>query len=147
MLDKNALTICYNPASPAPDRLLASRSGPTKLRAQDSPLPPADTKRISMPAPEMVGVRAPEIALAGAKQRVGWRSTRAAQRESETQPKANDGSEPLETEMQMEPAPGSAQQPEPISDSVEPISPPKPQGKGGWKAVKPLSAAASEGDR
>src|SRR5262249_6627316 len=132
MLDKNSLMICYNANATAPETLLASRNraatGGTKLRAQNSPLPQAEGgRRITMPEPAIVGVRTPEVASADVERpatqgRKGWTSpvsarttagqtsapvsvaSRASRTENGvgTQPRRDDESDPVETEMQME---------------------------------------------
>ncbi len=71
MLDKNKLTICYNPAAPTPETLLADRptdAGRTKLRAQNptaTPRTAASGSRVyPIPSPEMVGSDLPRVASA-----------------------------------------------------------------------------------
>jgi thiol-disulfide isomerase/thioredoxin len=139
ILDKNALTICYNPSSAPPEVLLASRgrgaaaAPKTKLRAQNSELPRGEVKRITMPAPELIGAAVPSEGSAPAgPSRAGWRSpTRVVS----ARQGANLG-RPVETEIQMEP---SARD-EPLPDSPrreEPVvAPPSTTKSKGWKAVR-----------
>jgi thiol-disulfide isomerase/thioredoxin len=133
ILDKNALTICYNPASESPDVLLASRGGrgatpKTKLRAQNSELPRPEVKRITMPAPELVGVATPPGEGAPST-RAGWRSPGRAAR-------SRDVERPLETDMQMEPSPADGVAAESPRVEEKATSPPPVRSKGGWKAVR-----------
>jgi thiol-disulfide isomerase/thioredoxin len=158
MLDKNSLTICYNPKAGRPETLLADSGRPrresdgTKYRAQNNELP--------MPDPDRVGVRLDPVAPAGArvtevagKPGVGWHmpgssASRSARTESDeliaeaprtrrASQTASEVAQPAALEMNpgvTRPLPASNRGDE-LPDEVE-STPAPARTAGGWKAVR-----------
>lgn len=110
LLDRNRLTALYDPRSASPGPMLASNRTasirqvpePAKLRAQS-----ADVREISMPEPEMLGIRLKADALpeepAGSSRRIAWQSPSGAppagQTRSRTSPR-NQSYKPLAVESE-----------------------------------------------
>ncbi len=155
ILDKNKLTICYNPAATkGPETLLADTGRParaaaastgTKYRAQDSVLP--------IPDPDRVGVRLDPVAPSGASSRAtavaaaptgGWHNAGGASRRA---------SEPDNNTLIAE-APRPQRVSQPVNPAAAPSLPASSSGVagdllpdpdsariparpgGGWKAVR-----------
>lgn len=130
LLDRNRLTALYDPRVARPGPMLASNRGaavrqapePSKLRAQS-----ADAREISMPEPEMLGIRlkadAPPLAdeQVGSSRRIAWQSPSdapaAGQSRARTSPRtqsrkplaveSEDIPEALATDLRMTPSAAS----------------------------------------
>jgi hypothetical protein len=178
LLDKHNLTMCYNPNASSSDTLLAENrgnSGRTKLRAQNSPLPDSDGKSITVPEPELVGVRVPAGSAENKRnpKRVAaaWQSpkrpnVRVAAESDAIQVATEDSRQrelsrsldedretPVEAEIQMEPSVNREDVPADSSTvanaetGVEPAAPSKPRTSGGWRPVRPVASASGATER
>jgi thiol-disulfide isomerase/thioredoxin len=161
MLDRNSLTVCYNPTAPGPE-LLAARSrassAGTKLRGQNPSPEGRELHRITLPDPEIVGVRTPALAAAktGASTRTGravWKSPAkgreqardsgrelnlaadSATNQSRMAP-ADIGERPIETEMEVDAEAAARPLVEPAAEPEERAT--TATSRGGWRAVRPI---------
>jgi thiol-disulfide isomerase/thioredoxin len=154
-LDRNRLTVCYNPSVKPPDTLMASasataprRSGSatasaprTKYRSQDSSLAAPD--RIPMPEPEMLGVRLDPIARAGASAPLppGWQPLQQGPAQIARSEDRSEQAVPVEIGLSPGAvAPSSPATPIGEAEADQIAAPSRPSnvssGGGGWKAAR-----------
>jgi thiol-disulfide isomerase/thioredoxin len=172
LLDRNNLTVCYNPSIKPGREALADRGTrrampereKTKLRAQNDSIPGV---RIPMPEPEHVGVQLAPLAQAEGEpansrsRAAGWQSTerkpRAHAEEGQVALPSRslrrrpvelaDEPYPAEIEVDADAAdellPEAASTPEPIAADEPAKQQPRPADGGGWRAVRRAPAVTA----
>jgi thiol-disulfide isomerase/thioredoxin len=159
-LDRNQLTVCYNPSSRRPDTLMASAtaasasrrpsaSAPaapprTKYRSQSNDLAASD--RIPMPEPENLGVRLDPIARAGSAAPLppGWQPLQQAPDQLARRDGRAADRRPVPVEIELNPdAAGPSSPATPLTESdanaialPRAAAPAAVGGGGGWKAAR-----------
>jgi thiol-disulfide isomerase/thioredoxin len=156
-LDRNKLTALYAPGTSQPGPLLASRgaSGAPKVRAQ-SPRD-GEGRRITMPDPDLLGIRLPEedeasqAARSESRRHIAWRAVpqEPAAPDLDRRPGDDGPARALTTDLRMEPSaaadaidpPGDVEAPKPPA-----VAPPRLGARGtadAWRAARRPAAMAA----